>query len=297
MAGQQNGCVDYCSPVRNRYFYGKLLDVFHFELEQNYFNTKRWLLNRFVSGYGVVCGLNVQLGADNQSVYITPGLAIDKCGHEIIVCTPSNPIALPPSPPPPAPGGSDATTNTGTPALGVTEGAAAGTGTAGLPSRPVAPANPMTGNGGAMENGGCGIFVHLVLCYQECPTDPVPALGGDCDTQAICSPGAIRERYQLKLVDGRLNAARTTSALSMAFSGGTVNYRALSDYVRGVGMVDQGCDCCIPLANIELPAPGRSYTNLSIDNTVGPIVYGNDLLYEMILALKQGPVQPAPAKP
>lgn len=25
-----DGCVDICPPVRNRYFYGKLLDVFHF---------------------------------------------------------------------------------------------------------------------------------------------------------------------------------------------------------------------------------------------------------------------------
>jgi len=39
--------------VRNRYFYGKLLDVFHFELEQNYLNAKRWLLTRLVTGYGV----------------------------------------------------------------------------------------------------------------------------------------------------------------------------------------------------------------------------------------------------
>ena len=44
--------------VRNRYFYGKLLDVFHFELEQNYLNGKRWMLNRMVTACFAVstCG-------------------------------------------------------------------------------------------------------------------------------------------------------------------------------------------------------------------------------------------------
>jgi hypothetical protein len=58
------------TPERNRYFYGKLLDVYHFELEANYFNAKRWLLNRLVSGYGVVCGLDVRLCSDNKSIKV-----------------------------------------------------------------------------------------------------------------------------------------------------------------------------------------------------------------------------------
>ena len=86
MATTTNSVDCMCAPVRNRYFYGKLLDVFHFEMEQNYFNEKRWLLNRLISGYGVVCGLNVTLGPDGQSVVVSPGTALDKCGREIIVC-------------------------------------------------------------------------------------------------------------------------------------------------------------------------------------------------------------------
>jgi hypothetical protein len=76
-------------PKRNRYFYGKLLDVYHFEMEQTYFNSKRWLLNRFVTGPGVVCGLDVELTPDRQGVIVQPGLAIDRCGHEVIVTEPS----------------------------------------------------------------------------------------------------------------------------------------------------------------------------------------------------------------
>ena len=66
-ATQTDGCIDFCSPVRNRYFYGKLLDVFHFDLEQTYLNTKRWTLNRLITGYGVVYGLNVSFSRSSTT--------------------------------------------------------------------------------------------------------------------------------------------------------------------------------------------------------------------------------------
>ena len=47
------------APQRNNYFYGKLLDEFHFQMEQHYMNQKRWLLNRLSLGTGVLCGLEV----------------------------------------------------------------------------------------------------------------------------------------------------------------------------------------------------------------------------------------------
>ena len=68
------------TPVRNRYFYGKLLDVEQFELETRYLNAKRWLLNRLVTGYGVVCGLDVLPGDEPNELWIGPGVAIDKLG-------------------------------------------------------------------------------------------------------------------------------------------------------------------------------------------------------------------------
>jgi hypothetical protein len=72
------------TPERNRYFYGKLLDVEQLEKEQRYFNHKRWLLNRLVTGSGVVCGLNITPG-ENGDLVIQPGVAIDALGREIIV--------------------------------------------------------------------------------------------------------------------------------------------------------------------------------------------------------------------
>ena len=48
------GLRSLSTPARNNYFYGKLLDVRHFTLEQSYFNAKRWLMNRLTLGSGVV---------------------------------------------------------------------------------------------------------------------------------------------------------------------------------------------------------------------------------------------------
>ncbi|NLM85017.1 MAG: hypothetical protein GX189_10025 [Clostridiales bacterium] len=72
---------------RNRYFYGKLLTVRDFEVEQKYFNDKRRLLNMAVTGAGVVCGLNVTQ-SDETTIMVESGLAIDYKGREIIVDAP-----------------------------------------------------------------------------------------------------------------------------------------------------------------------------------------------------------------
>jgi hypothetical protein len=97
--GDSRTHTDLMPVDRNNYFYGKLLDVFHLEMEQKYFNSKRWLLNRLVTGPGVVCGLRVELTDDGKSVILNPGLAIDRCGREIVVANPSAPYPLPELPP------------------------------------------------------------------------------------------------------------------------------------------------------------------------------------------------------
>ena len=49
-----------------------------FFLEQDYFNRKRWLINRMVHGWDVVCGLDVQLKeGTTDRVLVSPGLALD----------------------------------------------------------------------------------------------------------------------------------------------------------------------------------------------------------------------------
>jgi len=241
----------------------------HFELEQNYFNGKRWMLNRLVSGYGVVCGLGVQLAPGAQKVIVLPGVAIDKCGREIMVCSPYEvSLPQPPEPTPTAPAG--------------TVGAAPAT------------------NGTPTHNGqDCceDNYVHLSLCYHECPSDPVPAMGGDCDEHGMCSPGSIRERYTIEVEEGKLAPAYTNSRIQDVICGGQINYGALAAYVSNPCPC-RGEDCCIPLANIRIPEPGGSYEPTSIDIGIRPIVYTNDLLYELILAfMNQGQNQARGGKP
>jgi hypothetical protein len=74
------------SPVRNRYFYGKLLDADHLQLEQRYFLEQARLINRLTLGAGVLCGLHV-VWKDEQ-VVISPGVAVDGLGREIVVDRP-----------------------------------------------------------------------------------------------------------------------------------------------------------------------------------------------------------------
>lgn len=72
---------------RNKYFYGKLLSVDDFELEQKYMNDKRRMQNRFLFGVGVVAGLYV-VQVDEQTISVEAGLAFDSWGREMVVDTP-----------------------------------------------------------------------------------------------------------------------------------------------------------------------------------------------------------------
>lgn len=79
--------LNYFPCERNHYFYGKLLSVDDFESEQKYMNDKRRLINRFLHGCGVACGLNV-IAVSDDSVSIEAGMALDFSGREIILDKP-----------------------------------------------------------------------------------------------------------------------------------------------------------------------------------------------------------------
>lgn len=72
---------------RNRYFYGKLLSVDDFELEQKYYNDKRRMLNQFISGAGVIAGMHV-VKVDEHTISVETGCALDAWGREIAVDIP-----------------------------------------------------------------------------------------------------------------------------------------------------------------------------------------------------------------
>jgi hypothetical protein len=73
-------------PVPARFYPGQLLteeDLNHLE---HYIIAKNKLHNRYVHGWGVVCGLEVVCDECEGWVTVKPGYALDPCGNDIIVC-------------------------------------------------------------------------------------------------------------------------------------------------------------------------------------------------------------------
>ena len=84
---------------RMRFFDGLFLKEEEFRLEQEYNIRMRRLQNRHLHGFGIVWGLDVQVGASNTEVLVKEGMAIDKhldsnfgeeIGREIVVTTDTN---------------------------------------------------------------------------------------------------------------------------------------------------------------------------------------------------------------
>ena len=75
---------------RNNYFYGKLITVRDSVQEQRFFNEKRRLINRMILGCGVVCGLDVTWDPAAKDLVVSPGLALDCRGRELLVCEPTH---------------------------------------------------------------------------------------------------------------------------------------------------------------------------------------------------------------
>jgi hypothetical protein len=78
-------CLD-----RTRYFPGQLVKCDDLNNEQSYWLAKSRLHNRYLVGWGVVCGMQVTRGECDGWVVVQPGYAIDPCGNDIIVCEAQN---------------------------------------------------------------------------------------------------------------------------------------------------------------------------------------------------------------
>jgi hypothetical protein len=75
---------------RPRYFFGQLLGVDDFKLEQDYFRERLRRLSRELHGSGVVRGLEVSVQSENsgagERLVVMPGFALTPHGEEIEVC-------------------------------------------------------------------------------------------------------------------------------------------------------------------------------------------------------------------
>lgn len=78
-------CLD-----RTRFFAGQLLSEADLNNEQSYWLAKQRLHNRYLMGWGVVCGMQVVCGECAGWVTVNPGYAIDPCGNDVIVCQAQN---------------------------------------------------------------------------------------------------------------------------------------------------------------------------------------------------------------
>jgi hypothetical protein len=234
---------------RNRYFYGKLLDTFHFELETNYNNAKRWMINRTVLGSGVICGLNVQPGPTDTTIVVSPGAALDQWGREIIVPMPTDPIPIPAD---------------------------------------VMQRASQLQQAQYKDDRRC---VQVMICYHECETDPVPVLAGDCSNAEACAPGIIREQYRIEFTEHCEQPTNDECRFPHLVSGGKIDYPALVKWVT----LERDCldlprTPCIRLAHVFISeGQGHRCDQGNIDITVRPIVYANDLLFDILLGWQSEP--------
>jgi hypothetical protein len=70
---------------RVNYFSGRLLTAKDFQDEQDYDIERDRLHNRCLHGAGVVCGLEVSVDAAQNRIHVSPGLALDCLGREIVL--------------------------------------------------------------------------------------------------------------------------------------------------------------------------------------------------------------------
>jgi hypothetical protein len=83
-------CQELTSAKRNNYFAGQMLTERDFSQEQEYHQSKTKQHNRYLHGFGVVCGLRVVPFESGKPGYVIvePGLALDPWGREIVVPEP-----------------------------------------------------------------------------------------------------------------------------------------------------------------------------------------------------------------
>jgi hypothetical protein len=78
-------CQGLHTFVRPRFFAGQLLTETELSALTGYVVDKQKLHNRYLHGYGVVCGLQVECDGCGPGVLVRPGYAIDPCGADIVL--------------------------------------------------------------------------------------------------------------------------------------------------------------------------------------------------------------------
>ncbi len=127
-------------------------------------------------------------------------------------------------------------------------------------------------------------WVHVVLCFHECLAAPERSFVGACDCETDCEHAAVRERFEIRIEEGRAKRPDLDCSIRDAVIGSRIRYDELVNWVTTRGL-EVPSDACITLANVLRPPADGSIDNGSIDINVRPIVYGADLLFELICGL------------
>lgn len=81
-----SGCSTLKCLCRPKFYSGQMLTDEDLNGLEDYVVNKNRLHNRFLHGWGVVCGLEVVCDPCTKNVIVRTGYAIDPCGDDIVVC-------------------------------------------------------------------------------------------------------------------------------------------------------------------------------------------------------------------
>lgn len=158
----QCGCITSTGLERLRYFPRQLLTADEMRAEQEYLLEKQRRHNRFLHGWGVVCGLIVQANPSAGALVLTicPGYALSPCGNEIFVPEPV---------------------------------------TFDLMATLQQLAQPACANPGLSATAASAKPLHIMIRYAECQTRPLRTLpaGCGCDDSA-CEFSRIRDGFEIR---------------------------------------------------------------------------------------------------
>lgn len=156
------GCGDVGERARLRYFHGRALSALDLRREQAYHVEKARLHNRLLHGWGIVCGLDIEIAPekdcdptdddrDATTLIVSPGAALDCHGNDVIVRTERRLVL-----------------------------------------------ERLLSEDDRRSLGEKPQTVWLTLCYRERPIDPTrPLLASGCDPVPDCEYGRVCETYAI----------------------------------------------------------------------------------------------------
>lgn len=156
--------LDSLTLERVKYFSRQLLTADDMTADQDYFRNKMRRHNRYLHGWGVVCGMQVTVAPDANApwqVQIGSGYALGPYGDEIFI---PNPVLL--------------------------DLAQCG------PGAETDPCDPGSLLRGSPAKSGATLFI--AVRYEECYSRPVRVAPGGCGCQdTLCEPSRIRDTFQI----------------------------------------------------------------------------------------------------